>query len=79
MTPLNELIERLRILGRSIPKNTKENRKIGAVYIHAATIAQDYLDDERIQIEKAHMAGQRNAGIDPSAHSALSYYTELKG
>lgn len=32
---------------------------------------------ERILIENTHMAGQRNAGIDPSAHSALFYYNSL--
>ena len=79
MTPLNELVERLRILGRSIPQNTKENRAIRGAYIHAVTIAQEYFDDEKLQIENAHMAGQRNAGIDPSAHSALAHYVELKG
>lgn len=36
-----------------------------------------FIKKEKDQIELAHMAGQRNAGIDPSAHSALSYYTEL--
>ncbi len=78
MTPLNELIERLRILGRSIPSNSKENRAIKGAYIHAVTIAMEYMDDEKRQIENAHMAGQRNAGIDPSAHSALNHYLELK-
>jgi len=33
---------------------------------------------EKITIENAHMAGQRNAGIDPSAHSALDYYNGIK-
>lgn len=79
MTPLTELVERLRILGNAIPMNTKENRAIKGAYIHAVTIAKEYLEDEKMQIEKAHMAGQRNAGIDPSAHAALAYYKELKG
>lgn len=79
MTPLSELVETLRLLARSIPHTTKENRAIKGAYTHAATIAKEYFDDEKQQIEKAHMAGQRNAGIDPSAHSALAYYKEVKG
>lgn len=59
--------------------NTKENRAIKGAYIHAVTIAKEYLEDEKMQIEKAHMAGQRNAGLYPSAHAALAYYKELKG
>ncbi len=38
-----------------------------------------FIEKEKCQIETAHMAGQRNAGIDPSAHSALAHYAELKG
>ena len=35
---------------------------------------KDYLADEKESIEQAHMAGQKDAGVDPSSYEAFVYF-----
>lgn len=75
-TVLQELKENLEQQVKIVKKQTEH--KFGALWgLNMAILNIDILlQKEQEQIEASHRAGQRNAGIDPSSHTALSYYLE---
>ncbi len=72
-TPINKAIEEFERL-QSKAKDLKD-----VIYLDGVLAVLDTMKDyEKESIEQAHMAGQKDAGVDPSAYNAMVYYTNLK-
>ncbi len=72
-TPINKAIEQFEEL-QSKAKNLKD-----VIYLDGVLAVLDTIKEyEKESIEQAHMAGQKDAGVDPSVFNAMVYYTNLK-
>lgn len=69
-TPIAKAIKQFEDLKEKAP-NLKDMIYLDGVLAVLETI-KPY---EKEVIEQTHMAGQKDAGVDPSYHSALAYYT----
>lgn len=70
MTILNKIIEDL----KKIKGNNVTSFDVKAGIGIAIEQIEKYLPDEKEAIQQAHMAGQKDAGVDPSAYEALVYF-----
>lgn len=75
-TAMQELIGKLQAKVHACSDKTAMDRRAKGVYVDCIMMAKDMFSAEKQQLEAFHMAGQRNAGIDPSYHAALAHYTE---
>lgn len=72
-TPINKAIEQIEEL-QSKAKDLKD-----VIYLDGVLTVLDTLKSyEKESIEQAHMSGQNDAGVDPSAYKAMIYYINLK-
>lgn len=70
ITPITRAIQEF----ENMKYSSKSMRDI--VYLEGIlAVLNTIIPYEKEIIEEAHMAGQKDAGVDPSYHSALAHYT----